>query len=258
MYYDRLIVNVKKTAQSLPCILDIPVDIPQAGVDLITYPNNFTSNYIIAYGIEGQVPDVDADKVYDYHTAFDIKPTEVSYNVDINANGKAIRNIKLERDSNNSVATVGYVKEIIPFTKNSLYREYFEEYYDFSDATNYNLNIGVSGVVFTGTNPNLPFQSSKDLNFINTNGLRLQNNYFSVAIPNNPNFTICIVMKLMNRNFNIFFGTFSFPLKVLSFNKVSKELTLLTTSTSTKFTIPSLFNGKKLFYGWQKIEVQML
>ena len=234
----------KKTAQSLPYILDIPVDIPQAGV---------------AYGIEGQVPDVDADKVYDYHTAFDIKPTEVSYNVDINANGKAIRNIKLERDSNNSVATVGYVKEIIPFTKNSLYREYFEEYYDFSGATNYNLNIGVSGVVFTGINPNLTFQSSKDLNFINTNGLRLQNNYFSVAIPNNPNFTICIVMKLWtNRNFNIFFGTFSFPLKVLSFNKVSKELTLLTSSTSTKFTIPSLFNGKKLFYGWQKIEVQML
>ena len=101
MYCHRLIVNVKKTAQSLPYILDILVDIPQVGGDLITYPKSFTNNYIIAYGIEGQLPDVDADKVYDYHTAFDIKPTEeVSYNVDINANQKLITNIKLERNSN--------------------------------------------------------------------------------------------------------------------------------------------------------------
>ena len=44
-------------------------------------------------------------------------------------------------------ATAGFVKELIPFTKNSLYREYFEEFYDFSDATNYNLNIGASGLL---------------------------------------------------------------------------------------------------------------
>ena len=41
--------------------------------------------------------DVDADEVYDYHTVFEIKPTEVSDNVDINANQKAIRNIKIEK-----------------------------------------------------------------------------------------------------------------------------------------------------------------
>ena len=71
--------------------------------------------------------DVDADKVYDYHTAFDIKSTEVSFHVDINANGKAIRNIQLERNSANSAATVAMVKELIPFTKNNIYRQYFEE-----------------------------------------------------------------------------------------------------------------------------------
>ena len=40
--------------------------------------------YIIAYGIMSAVSNIDADKVYDYHKAFDIKPTEVVYNVDIN------------------------------------------------------------------------------------------------------------------------------------------------------------------------------
>lgn len=67
---------------------------------------------MIAYGILGQVWDVDADKVYDYHTAFDIKPTEVSFNVDINANEKKILNIALDRNSDDSAATVKMVKEL--------------------------------------------------------------------------------------------------------------------------------------------------
>ena len=46
---------------------------------------------MIAYGIRGTVSNIDPDKVYDYHTAFDIKPTEVVYNVDINANKKKLK-----------------------------------------------------------------------------------------------------------------------------------------------------------------------
>ena len=38
---------------------------------------------------------IDPDKVYDYHTAFDVKPTQVVYNVDITANNKKILNIAL-------------------------------------------------------------------------------------------------------------------------------------------------------------------
>ena len=59
---------------------------------MTSYPNNLTGTYIVAYGVEGQVSNVNADKVYDYHTAFDIKPTEVLFNVDINANQKSISN----------------------------------------------------------------------------------------------------------------------------------------------------------------------
>lgn len=54
-------------------------------------------------------------------------------------------------------------------------------------------------------------------------------------------------MKLwMNRNFHLYFLVGS---KVLSFNKVTKELSLITTAETKKFAVPSLFNGKKLFYG---------
>ena len=142
-----MIINFKKTAPSHPYFLHLLVDIPQVRGDLSAYPKNFTGTYIVAYGIQGQASDVDADKVYDYHTAFDIKLTEVSFNVDINANQKSIRNIKLERNSNNSAATVGMVKELFPFTKNNLYREYFEEFYDFSDANNYKIRIRASGII---------------------------------------------------------------------------------------------------------------
>ena len=93
MYYHQMIINFRKTAQSHPYFLHILVDIPQLGNDLAVYPKNWTKNYVIAYGILGRVSNVDANKVYDYYTAFDIKPTEVSLNVDINGNKKK-NNIK--------------------------------------------------------------------------------------------------------------------------------------------------------------------
>ena len=67
-----------------------------------------------------------------YLRLFDIHPTEVVYNVGINANQKAIKNIKLDRNSDNSAATIEMVKELIPFTKNALYRKYFSDFYDSS------------------------------------------------------------------------------------------------------------------------------
>ena len=127
MYYHRIIVNFKKRLTANSFFLHILVNIPQDGSDLAIYPKNFTGVYLIAYGIMGKVSNIDPDKVYDYHKAFDIKPTEVVYNVVINANQKAIRNIKLERGNNNSAATVGMVKELLPFTKNYVYRRYFEK-----------------------------------------------------------------------------------------------------------------------------------
>ena len=96
----------------------------------------------------GTFSNIDPDKVYDYHTAFDIKPTEVLYNVNINANNKKILNVNLDRNNNNNAATVGMVKELNPHSINNLYREIFEEVYDFTNAANYKLNRTSSGIVF--------------------------------------------------------------------------------------------------------------
>ena len=57
-------------------------------------------------------------------------------------------NVNLDRNNNNSAATVGMVKELNPHTINDLYRNYFEEVYDFTNATNYKLSRSSSGIVF--------------------------------------------------------------------------------------------------------------
>ena len=80
MYYHRIIVNFKKLLIGNPFFLHILVNIPQDGSDLAIYPKNFKGVFIIAYGIMSKVSNIDPDKVYDYHTAFDIKPTQVELN----------------------------------------------------------------------------------------------------------------------------------------------------------------------------------
>ena len=148
MYYHRIIVNFRKLSSGNRFFLHILVNIPQDGTDLAVYPRQFSGVYIITYGIVGTFSNIDPDKVYDYHTAFDIKPTEVVYNVDINAKQKEIKNIKIDPNDNTSVATIGQIKGMNNYTINNLYREYFKEVFDFTFASNYGLNIRSSGVVF--------------------------------------------------------------------------------------------------------------
>ena len=168
MYYHRIIVNFRKTTLS-PYFLHILVNIPQDGTDLAAYPKNFSGVYMIAYGIIGTASNIDPDKTYDYHTAFDILPTEVVYNVGINANHKEIRNIKLDRMFDNNAAIVGFVKEVIPFTKYALYKKHFVEFYDFADADSYVLSSGSSHL--NSLNPNITLPN-KDLSFIKKRWLK--------------------------------------------------------------------------------------
>ena len=173
MYYHRIIVNFRKLSSGNRFFLHILVNIPLIWPIVSRFPNIFKNVYIIAYGIVGTFSNINPDKVYDYHTAFDIKPTEVVYNVDINANQKEIKNIKLNRQNDNSAATVALVKELAPFTKNALYRLYFSEVYDFTNADSYAIKIGSSGVIINSVKPNITLPANKYLDEIKKDGLNV-------------------------------------------------------------------------------------
>ena len=157
MYYHTLVVVFSKTASSTPYFLHVQNIMAQARSDLNTYPTNFYKYYLIAYCILGETMDLDPNKTYDYHTAYDIQPTKVVYNVNLDMNRKKILNIVPDKSRSNSAATVKMVKDLYPYTKNNAYREIREEFYDFSDASNYKLTMGSSGITFTGINPNITF-----------------------------------------------------------------------------------------------------
>ena len=249
MYYHRVIINFKKLTTGSRFFIHILVNIPNNGNDLAVYPMQFSGFYIIAYGIMSKVSNIDPDKVYDYHTAFDIKPTQVEYNVDINANNKKILNIALDRNRATSAATVGMVKELIPFTNDYVYRYYFEEFYDFSDAHNYRLIKSASGVVFNSLVQNITFPN-KYLSNIRKEGLNV-NNYTITFTPhfNFTNFTLCMVFyHWNNRDFALVKKSSDNNQSLLSltFTKAAGYLTLLSNSIRDSFTLPSNFDGKKI------------
>ena len=82
------------------------------------------------YGILRETMDLDPNKTYDYHTAFDMQPTKVVYNVDLNMNRTTILNIALDKNRSNSAATVKMVSDLEtkldPYTKSNVDREIFE------------------------------------------------------------------------------------------------------------------------------------
>ena len=249
MYYHRVIINFKKRLIGNRFFLHILVNIPQVGNDLVIYPKNFTGVFIIAYGIMGQVSNIDPDKVYDYHTGFDVKPTQVVYNVDINTNNKKILNIALDKGQNTSAATVGMVKELIPFTTNYVYRKYFEEFYDLSDANIYKLNKTSSGVVFNSLVPNITFPS-KHLSDIRKEGLNINNFTISFNPSGNfTNYTLCLVFyHWSNKDFALAHKDTQNNQNLLSltFSKAAGYLTLLSSNKRSHFQPPSDFNGKKI------------
>ena len=247
MYYHRIIVNFRKLSSGNKFFLHISVDFLQGGYNISTYPSLFSGVYIIAYGIVGTFSNIDPDKVYDYHTAFDIKPTEVVYNVDINANQKEITNIKLDRQNNNSAATVALVKEVAPFTKNALYRLYFSEVYDFTHADSYGINIGSSGVIINSVKPNITLPPNKDLDEIEKDGLHVNGYDVTFSPTHSSKSTLCIVFThWRNRSFTLtkYLSTNNNILVKLNYDKTNNKVTLTINRATQNFTMLSEFSGK--------------
>ena len=248
MYYHRIIVNFRKLSSGNKFFLHILVDILRGGYNLASYPRYFSGVYMIAYGLKGTFSNIDSDKVYDYHTAFDIKPTEVEYNVDINANFHLIKNINFDRNNDLSAAPVLLVKELAPFTKNAMYRLYFYDVYDFSNADSYGINIGSSGVIINSVNTHITLPPNKDLSNIKKDGLHV--NGYDVTYSPTRRFsktTLCIVFThWRNRSFTLtkYLSTNNSILLKLDYNKTNNKVTLTVNKTTQNFTIPSSFNGK--------------
>ena len=255
MYYHRIIVNFRKTT-STPYFLHILVNIPQTGNDLSSYPRTFSGVYMIAYGIMGTTSNIDPDKVYDYHTAFDIKPTEVIYNVDINANNKKIIKIALDRNSNNSAATVGMVKDLFPFTTNILYRKYFEEFFDFTDANKYGLNRGSSGIIInsiksiTGNPLRNIFMPDRTIADVRKEGINISNYKIIFHLHDSIRaYTLCFVFyHWRNRKFSISKKNSISRVNLfdLFYNTADNKVNLVFNNITRRVTSPSSFHGKKI------------
>ena len=247
MYYHRIIVNFRKLSSGNKFFLHILVNIPQDGTDLAVYPRQFSGVYMVTYGIVGTVSNIDPDKTYDYHTAFDIHPTEVVYNVEINANQKVIKNIKIDPNDNSSAATIDQIKSMNNYTINNLYRQYFEEFYDFSDASNYKQSTSSSGVSFNGVNPNFIFPT-KNIDRIKEGGLLVNGYGCTITVPHSRNFTICFVIKnpytsssSILRSWSLSFKLFSVVKNTnqktqLEYDKRTNKLILTTNRGSTNIT----------------------
>ena len=259
MHYNKIIVNFQKTVSGTFYSLDLYVNIPQTGIDLKTYPKNWTNNWMIVYGVFGKVSSI-PQKTHGYHTAFDIKPTEVVYNVDLDMNGKKILNIAPDKRKNNSAATVKMVKDLetklSPYTKNNVYREIFEEFYDLSDASNYKITIGVSGIMVSGIQPNIYFPRM-DIANIWEGGLRIQNTTLSLELFSKRSFTLCVVMQLwLNRSFSIktFMSNRAYEKPHLIYDKTTKKLKLPAnghgagSTNETSITLLNSFNGKRVVF----------
>ena len=169
---------------------------------------------------------------------------------------KKILNINLDRNSNNSAATVGMVKEIHPFTTHNLYRKYFEEVFDFTEATNYKLNRSSSGVVFnylgsiTG-NPTrdmgIPNRTIDDIikEGLNVSGYNIS---FTPSI-GIAKYTLCIVFyHWRNRNFSIKKKDSNSGATLLNlyYTTTGNTVNLVVNNVRRQFTMLSSFNGQKI------------
>ena len=155
--------------------------------------------------------------------------------------------ISLDQISDDNVAKIKSVKELIPFTKNILYRKYFSEFYDFANADSYGINIGSSGVIINSLKPNITLPPNKDLSEITEKGLHVNGYNITFSPSHSSKSTLCIVFShWRNRSFTLtkYLSTNNNILVKLDYNKSNNKVTLTVNKTTQNFTMLSSFNGK--------------
>ena len=257
MYYHRVIVSFTKNSSGRS-FFHITVNMPEVGGDMISYPSEFTKFYVVVYGINGAVGNIDPDKSYDYHTAFDVQSSQVVYNVPINMNNKAITNLRADTNSS-SAATFGSVSELRDINQNYFYRNMFDEIWDFTLADKYDFrSSGSSSSIRFGfyalrgliDNTKKITFANKTLNNIKYGGLDM-NNYY-IDIPLNQNQGDLVIMFVfyfwLNNNFTItrFDNNNNRKLFEIIYDKISRRLSFESGGRRNAHNMPIVKEGKKL------------
>ena len=173
-------------------------------------------------------------------------------------NRKKILNIAPDKTKNNSAATVKMVKDLgtklSPYTTNNVYREIFEEFYDLSDASNYKIIVGVSGIMISGILPHIYFPRMDTTNVLEV-GFWLHNTTLSLELFSKRSFTLCVVMQLwLNKSLSIktIMSNGAYEKPHLIYDKTTKKLKLQTnghgSTNETSITLLNSFNGKRVVF----------
>ena len=147
------------------------------------------------------------------------------------------------------------VKELAPYTVNNLYRKYFEEVFDFTDATNYKLNRSSSGVVFnylasiTGDTTRDMGIPNRTIDDIRKEGLNIKNYKVSFSpTAGIQKYTFCVIFyHWRNRDFRLTKEDSNGGRLVnIYYNKTNNKVTLTVNNTNSEIPMLTEFSGKKI------------
>ena len=132
--------------------------------------------------------------------------------------------------------------------------KYLKNFYDFGDASNYQIVKGPLGIVVTGITPNITFPSTGIAN-IWEGGMRLTKTTISLQLFSKKSFTLCVVMQLwLNRAFSIktLMSNGAHEKPHLIYDKTTKKLKLQTnglragSTNKTSITLLNSFENKRV------------
>ena len=119
LYYTKALIKFKKTSSSPPIFVYYTVHFDDNGGDMNTYPKEFKNQvYIVAYGVEGLVDNVDPE-VYDAHEAFEIDKTKMKMLVPLDMNGKQLINVNYGLKFGNVFKIIKWFVDISPQSQDS-------------------------------------------------------------------------------------------------------------------------------------------
>ena len=160
--YTKTVINFHRWGSSPPQFIYLDLH------GTVTFPSLLTIGHLIVYGVKETISNVDPS-VYD--TAFVIENGKMVLETDLDLNNHKIINLDdplnegdaCNKRSLNIVETK--LNDLSHYTKDYIYRTIFgDDFYDLEETSMFNLVHGVSGVVISGSRPNLVLGTTRFIN----------------------------------------------------------------------------------------------